>query len=164
VVFGRCVFLECVYVLARSAASVQTPLFVGSFLLIFGVLSQSLGRVFSQQTSVSSEDVTVHKPEVGVQQRLPRQPQELSEDMASNSYFKDQPLYFFDLARRRKVIKGKTFEDCDIYGPAVIAIMKGCDFIECHFAEAASRNALVWPVAPDRPDHIGAIGLEECIF
>jgi ABC-type multidrug transport system fused ATPase/permease subunit len=82
----------------------------------------------------------------------------------SASYFKDEAIHIPDLARNRTVIKNKTFEDCDIYGPAVLAVMGSTDFEDCEFAERANFDALVWPVSTNRADHTGAIGAENCMF
>ncbi len=82
----------------------------------------------------------------------------------SASYYKDEDIYLFDLARRRALIKDKTFEDCHIRGPAVAAVMFGTDFIDCTFAEGSDHDALIWRPDMSRSGYLGAIGLENCIF
>ena len=83
---------------------------------------------------------------------------------SSSSYFKYETLHIFDLARRRTIIKGKTFEDCEIHGPAVVAPMGNTDFVDCTFAEAVDRNSLVWTPTEEERNYVGGIGLEDCIF
>ncbi|CAN5580104.1 hypothetical protein BH24ACT20_BH24ACT20_01110 [soil metagenome] len=83
---------------------------------------------------------------------------------SSSSYFKNQTLHIFDLARRRTIIKDKTFEDCEIHGPAVVAPIGNTDFVDCTFAEAVDRNSLVWSPTEEERNYVGSIGLENCIF
>ena len=60
------------------------------------------------------------------------------------------------------VIAGKTFTDCVIEGPAVIAVMTGTVFDSCNMGAAANpRNLLLKPLG----DKIaGAIGMSNCRF
>lgn len=60
------------------------------------------------------------------------------------------------------VVTGKTFTDCVIEGPAVIAVMNGTVFDSCNMGAAANpRNLLLKPLG----DKIaGAIGLADCRF
>ena len=60
------------------------------------------------------------------------------------------------------VITGKTFTDCVIEGPAVIAVMNGTVFDSCNMGAAANpRNLLLKPLG----DKIaGAIGMAGCRF
>ena len=60
------------------------------------------------------------------------------------------------------VISGKTFTDCVIEGPAVLAVMNGTVFDGCNMGAAASpRNLLLKPLG----DKIaGAIGMAGCRF
>lgn len=60
------------------------------------------------------------------------------------------------------VISGKTFTDCVIEGPAVLAVMNGTVFDGCNMGAAANpRNLLLKPLG----DKIaGAIGMAGCRF
>lgn len=82
----------------------------------------------------------------------------------SASYIDGKSLYLSDLTRQNWIVRNRTFENCFIRGPAVVAVMVGTDFINCSFAEGGDQKSLVWPVGPGRADHVGAIGLEGCIF
>jgi hypothetical protein len=82
----------------------------------------------------------------------------------AESYFKDQELWIADFARRSVVIKDKVFEDCQIFGPAVLAPFNPGTFDDCSWAEAADPEAVLWEVDPDRETYVGAIGLENCVF
>lgn len=60
------------------------------------------------------------------------------------------------------VIRGKTFTDCIIEGPAVMALMTGVALENCNMGVTAnSRSLLLQPLG----DHIiGAIGFADCRF
>ena len=60
------------------------------------------------------------------------------------------------------VIKGKTFTDCVIQGPAVIAVLSGTTFEGCNMGAASDAASLLF--APQGPRLVGAIGLQECRF
>ncbi|MBI2261365.1 MAG: hypothetical protein HYU62_06840 [Caulobacterales bacterium] len=60
------------------------------------------------------------------------------------------------------VIKGKTFTDCVIQGPAVIAVLSGTTFEGCNMGAASDAASLLF--APRGPRLVGAIGLQECRF
>jgi hypothetical protein len=59
-------------------------------------------------------------------------------------------------------IRGKTFEDCKLYGPAVIAPIGSHDisFLRCVFD--APPEMLFWDSNADRV--VGPIGMESCTF
>ena len=49
----------------------------------------------------------------------------------------------------RKTIDGQTFRDCLIEGPAVLAVLDGCQFEGCNMGLAADvRSLLVKPMGP----------------
>lgn len=61
------------------------------------------------------------------------------------------------------LIEGKTFENCRIEGPAVLAAMGGCQFDGCDlgFASGDVRNLLLGPVGEKIT---GAIFFRDCVF
>ncbi len=60
------------------------------------------------------------------------------------------------------VISGKTFTDCVIEGPAVMAVMNGTTFDGCNMGAAANpRNLLLKPLGDKI---VGAIGMADCRF
>ena len=60
------------------------------------------------------------------------------------------------------VIKGKTFTDCVIQGPALIAVLSGTTFDGCNMGAASDAASLLF--APQGPRLVGAIGLQDCRF
>ncbi|MBP8063216.1 MAG: hypothetical protein KAY29_05045 [Brevundimonas sp.] len=59
-------------------------------------------------------------------------------------------------------ITGKTFTDCVIEGPAVMAVMNGTTFDGCNMGAAANpRNLLLKPLGDKI---VGAIGMADCRF
>ncbi|WP_395945725.1 hypothetical protein [Brevundimonas sp.] len=61
-------------------------------------------------------------------------------------------------------IKGKTFIDCRLEGPAVLLPIGGCEFDACDmgFASGDIRNLLLSPVGPQKVT--GAVVFEGCKF
>ena len=60
------------------------------------------------------------------------------------------------------VISGKTFTDCVIEGPAVLAVMNGTTFDGCNMGVAGNpRNLLLKPLGDKI---VGAIGMADCRF
>ncbi len=59
-------------------------------------------------------------------------------------------------------ITGRTFEDCTIYGPAVLAPLNQMTFE--HNTFEATPEALFWEIPEDRDQILGAIGLTDCTF
>lgn len=60
------------------------------------------------------------------------------------------------------VIKGKTFTDCVIQGPALVAVLPGTTFDSCNMGAASDPTSMLY--APKGPQLVGAIGLEACSF
>lgn len=59
-------------------------------------------------------------------------------------------------------IRGRTFERCDIRGPAVV-VPSGKTVSEYNTFDG-SADAVLWEIPPDRSKVIGAIALEDCTF
>lgn len=73
-------------------------------------------------------------------------------------YFSRMSIRLTDLANPNRVIRGRTFEDCDIYGPGVMAPVGVGVFHECTFD---GPDALIMT---DNSKVIGPIAVEECVF
>ncbi len=94
----------------------------------------------------------------------------------ADPYFKGRMVRISELARKARddykgsitTISGRTFDDCVIFGPAVLLPMNtegfnSQNFVgECFWLEM--DNAF-WTAGPeDHRDYVGVIGLEDCIF
>lgn len=66
-----------------------------------------------------------------------------------------------DLARDDMTIYDKTFEDCTIFGPAVLVPQGVGMFVECEFP--ATKEQVVWSV-DGRTSVTGAIAIKGCVF
>ena len=66
--------------------------------------------------------------------------------------------------RGESLIEGRTFTDCRLEGPAVIAPVGHCHFEACDlgFSGGDMRNLLLAPMGPDRI--VGAVGFKDCTF
>jgi len=60
------------------------------------------------------------------------------------------------------VISGKTFTDCVIQGPALVAILKGTTVDGCNMGAASDAKSMLF--APQGDKLVGAIGLQDCRF
>lgn len=60
------------------------------------------------------------------------------------------------------VIKNKTFTDCVIQGPALIAVLQGTTFDSCNMGAASDARSMLF--SPRGSTLVGAIGLEDCKF
>ena len=67
------------------------------------------------------------------------------------------------MAARTPVITGKTFIDCRIEGPAVLAALGACEFDACDLGYSSGdiRNLLLGPVGEKIT---GAVVFQECKF
>jgi len=75
------------------------------------------------------------------------------------------PLLFHEaVLRGESVLKGKTFTNCRIQGPAVVVPISGCQFDACNMgsADGDMRNLMFQPLGPTRLT--GAIPLSDCLF
>jgi hypothetical protein len=66
------------------------------------------------------------------------------------------------VSERTFVIKGKTYEDVDFIGPAVIAITNGTVMEEPHFP--SDLDAIFWRVPDDKKEVAGAIAFDNCVL
>jgi hypothetical protein len=60
------------------------------------------------------------------------------------------------------VVRGKTFTECVIEGPALIAPMGTTTFDSCNLGSATDPKSLLF--APQGPVLVGAIGMDDCKF
>lgn len=90
-----------------------------------------------------------------------------TDEELKQTYIHNRSLYIFDLVRKNVTMKGKAFEDCQIYGPAIVAPYYGeWPFDDaCTWEEASHIPSLLWGTTPELDrKYIGAIGLEDCSF
>lgn len=90
-----------------------------------------------------------------------------TDEELKGSYIHNRSLHIFDLARKNVTIRGKTLEDCQVYGPAVITPFYGeWPFDDaCTWEEGSDPLSLTWASSPDLDrKYVGAIGLENCFF
>jgi hypothetical protein len=65
------------------------------------------------------------------------------------------------LAGDEGIVRNATFERCDIKGPAVVVPLRKTVIEHNRFD---GGDAVLWEVPPERPEVVGAIGLEDCTF
>lgn len=66
-----------------------------------------------------------------------------------------------DVPRDGLFIRGRTFQDCTIYGPSILYPM-GTSFEHCRFD--GELDSVFWEIAPSQKSGIGVIGVEDCHF
>lgn len=121
--------------------------------------------IMTRRTEPGASPESVIRPEstnIDTEEPLP---QESLAYEPEGAYFKEQPVYIADLARKDIELKGKTFEDCQIFGPAIIAPYYGSwPFYKCTWAEDDPDN-LLWEGILSREKYVGVIGIEtDCTF
>jgi hypothetical protein len=67
-----------------------------------------------------------------------------------------------DLAVTTAVLSGLTFENCQVHGPAVLAMIDNVRINRCGFD--GTPEAVLWPISSERKQILGAIGLSNCEF
>lgn len=90
-------------------------------------------------------------------------PLALPEDLM-HSHLRDLAFRIVDLARDDQVIRNRTFEDCTIYGPAILVMTDGGigGLDSCSFDTPDLKTTFV-EVLPDQR-FFGAVGLSGCLF
>jgi hypothetical protein len=68
-----------------------------------------------------------------------------------------------DLTVTQDVISDVRFEQCQIIGPAVLAVLDKVSFLHSAF-DAPDASALFWPLPPEREIVMGAIGVQRVEF
>ena len=87
----------------------------------------------------------------------------ISREALRKRYLVKEYVYIADLALKEAIVRGWTFEECEIYGPAIIATL-GNTIIDNPTWIANSMDDVIWEVSENRVDHIGVIGLDGCRF
>lgn len=93
--------------------------------------------------------------------------QQASRDLVARTAFDNEAVWLPLLAVHcwnagQTTIDGRTFTDCLIEGPAVMAVMDGCEFEGCNMGVAANPRSLLLKPLGDKI--AGAIGLSNCRF
>ena len=78
-----------------------------------------------------------------------------------DNVYRDAVIRISELAGEQGVLEGFVFESCDLKGPAVI-VPQGSNFASSRLV--GDPDALLWEIAPDRPEVIGAILVRNCTF
>lgn len=87
----------------------------------------------------------------------------MSAPMAGNREFRDEVVRVAALTVTNPLIEGCTFINCQIVGPAVLALVDSVNLTHCTFE--AEVNALFWEVDPEaRPMVYGAVEVREVTF
>lgn len=86
----------------------------------------------------------------------------MAADWKEERHLTHRSFRIVDLVEDDDIIEGRIFEDCTIYGPAVLAPLNDNTF--SHNTFEADPAAFLWQVAEDRDRVVGAIGLRRCIF
>jgi hypothetical protein len=81
---------------------------------------------------------------------------------SAQRYIRGRTLRIAELARDDLIIRSRTFEDCDIYGPAVLIAVGTGIMQECGFEGDA--ETVFWEIPAERVRIAGAIALEDCVF
>lgn len=90
------------------------------------------------------------------------QPQTRESSWLAEVYLSHRSFRIYDIPRDDDgIIRNRTFEDCDIYGPAVLVPLSG-RLDGCSFEGDA--DTVLWELSPRQERIVGAIGLEDCIF
>jgi hypothetical protein len=77
--------------------------------------------------------------------------------------YQDETIYLPDLARTEPVITA-TFENCDIRGPAVVALLGDTRFEGVTFKVGAGDIETILFEVPEGSHKVGLIGLRDCRF
>lgn len=86
---------------------------------------------------------------------------EFSQEELTNRHLEGRDVHLADLARNDSRIRGWTFINCDIYGPAVVAAVDGTT-IEDHKWIVEEADSVNWPIIPGRSYHTGVFILDGC--
>ena len=85
----------------------------------------------------------------------------MSEPTPADRVYRDRSVRLGELAALEDVLAGFTFENCEIFGPAVIVLLGETLLDRCRLA--GDPNAVIWP-AYGRAEVVGAIGLLDCVL
>lgn len=85
----------------------------------------------------------------------------MSEPRPYDTPYRSQVVRITDLAVTADLVEGVKFENCQIVGPAVLALLDGVVVQGCSFD--GTLDGILWEVAPETLVH-GAIGLKNVEF
>lgn len=93
--------------------------------------------------------------------------EQFGRELVARTHFEKEAIWLPLLAVHQlnagePVLRGKTFTDCVIEGPALAAILDGCAFDGCNMGMVTEPASLFFK--PRGPIAVGAIGLAECRF
>jgi hypothetical protein len=77
-------------------------------------------------------------------------------------YYEDRVVRLCELVGTGTVLEGFTFVGCQVEGPAVL-LPRDSVFASNDF-DAPSTDALLWEIAPKRPEVVGVIEVANCTF
>ena len=80
----------------------------------------------------------------------------------SDNTYRNTLIRITDLTVNEDVLRGLTFENCQIVGPAVLILLGKTLVQDCNWE--ATPESMIWVVEDDRDSVTGAIGLEDCEF
>lgn len=77
--------------------------------------------------------------------------------------YENEIVRIADLAVVDGMVRNRTFINCLVVGPAVLAPLEGTS-IENNIFTTPDARAMFWIIEPNRPEIVGAVGLENCQF
>ncbi|HEX4144606.1 MAG TPA: hypothetical protein VHY91_13960 [Pirellulales bacterium] len=87
-----------------------------------------------------------------------------SQSELSQPLIRDRLVLAYEIPRNGAVVANKTFESCDIAGPAVIMFGgRGGTIYDSSF-ETPPEDAAFWEIPDGRQHIVGVIAFEECTF
>lgn len=82
-----------------------------------------------------------------------------------NREFRNEIVRIAELTVNTVVLKGLTFQNCRIIGPAVLVPLGEGSMNHCTFdVEQGGTDAIFWEITPDREYVVGAVALVDCHF
>lgn len=87
----------------------------------------------------------------------------MTSPMTGNREFRDDIVRIASLTVREPRIERYTFINCQIFGPAVLALLEDVDLTHCSFE--GDINSMFWEIDPvARPVVFGAVGVRNVRF
>lgn len=106
--------------------------------------------------------VTIQQPQVSIGGVAPSAIPSVRECWLDESHLRSRTFRIYDIPRDQDaIIRGRSFEDCTIYGPAVLApIGERSEFRDSTWE--SSLDATLWEIPEGK--RVGAIGIDGCAF
>ena len=87
----------------------------------------------------------------------------MTSPMTGDREFRDDIVRIATLTVREPRIEGYTFVNCQIFGPAVLALVENVDLTHCTYE--GDINSMFWEIDPAaRPVVFGAVGVKDVRF